>query len=180
MPLMPSLKYEGFNGYPGVREGQKPSDLILDPIQYLPYRTTYLEVSDRLEIGTPIPDDIGVSFLGNNTLLEGSFSLRDLDRRPIETVTIPGKSAHISHTENAAVAVLTMLSRKGKREDHLYTVPAGLLRTAGFSAIYAPTGKKLLHLRVVPDRYDGNGDIPEEYRVRLVGLLQAHKVSKAA
>ena len=176
---MPSLKYEGFNAYPGVMNHQVPSDFILNPISFGPYKATYQTFSSQLTAGTQVSEDVPVSFIGNNTLLESSFTLRELDRRPIETVMTPGKSAHISHTQNCALAVLTMLGRKAKREDNLYTVTAGQLTEIGLSPIYAPTPKKLLHVRVVPDEFDEDGDIPADRRKELVYLLQENKISKA-
>lgn len=158
--------------------GLSMQDVIEKPILIPGYRETLERYKSVLVEGYPVPDDVGVSIIGNNTLLETTFRLRKMDREPIGLVRNPGKSAHVTFTRVTALSVLAQLGRPSKREDRLYIVPAALFRQVRFSPNYAPTAHRKLHVRLVPYRLD-DGDIPQEDRVNLVQLIQQFQVQKS-
>lgn len=164
-----------FADLPGIERTQSADDIKGNPMSYKPYKETYRALAERLVVGYPVPDDVEVELIGNNTLLETTFRLRDPDKAVLSGVANPGKSAHIVHTRHIGVACLTMIGRPAKREDYLYIVPAAKLREIGFSAFYVPTKQHPLHVRIVPHRLV-NGDIAQEDRQRLVEFLQPYQV----
>ena len=148
-------------------------------LYYSEYRATYNAVREKLTVGEVIPPDISVSFVGNNGLLPTSFDLRNSDRQTIGSFTIPGKSAHITFTNDCEVACGALFDRKARRTDHLYTVTAEQLETLGFSTYYLPLPNMPLHLRIVHSAQLQDPtvrDIPYRTRVTLATLLNNHKV----
>ncbi len=159
-----------------VVEGNlSPETLMRMPISYRPYLEALYRFRRRLREGYPVPEEAAVSIIGNNTLLERVFSLREQDKVPLRKVHDPGKSAHIAYTNDVVIACLTQLGRYPRREDRLYTVQVGLLRDVGFTAQYAPTSHRPLHTRLVPERLDSYGDVPIEIRKQLAALFQAYQ-----
>lgn len=161
----------------GVNKGQNPEEIIQNPASFSLYSQIYNGLKRRLVVNAPVPEDVYLSVIGNNTLLPSVLSLRPLDREPLEGVPHPGKSCHIEHTRSVAIACLTMLGRVAKREDHLYRVTPKELRLIGIIAIYAPTVRRSLHVRLVPTHFQA-GDIPESVRKAFVELLNdgKHKI----
>lgn len=148
-------------------------------LYYAEYRTTFNKVRDILNVGEVIPPDLNVSFVGNNGLLPTSFDLRNADRQPIGNFNIPGKSAHITFTDNCDVACGALFDRKARRTDHLYTITAMQLEELDFSTFYLPLPNMPLHLRVVhaAQTQDPTArDIPYRARVALTELLKNHQV----
>lgn len=159
-------------------EGFSLEEVRENPMLLTPYRSVYETLRDKLLAGYPIPDESEVGIFGNNHLLEKSFRLRDMDREPLKGVRNPGKSATIVHTRIRELACITHLGRPLKREDRLYVVPSSVFREIGFSPIYAPTSKRPLHVRLVPDRLNFEGDIPQDYRIQLARLVQGYQISR--
>lgn len=157
-------------------EGFSLQEVVENPMALRAYREVYENLKDRLLVGYPIPDELEVSIIGNNRLLETTFRLRSIDRIPLEGSTNPGKSAHISHTRIPDLACITQLGRPLKRQDRLYIVPAPTFRERGFSPIYSPTPKRPLHVRLVPHHLDSEGDISRENRIQLVELIQGYQI----
>lgn len=148
-------------------------------LYYAEYRATFNAIRDKLSIGEIIPQDLAVSFVGNNGLLPTSFDLRNVDRQPIGVFSIPGKSAHITFTDNCDVACGALFDRKARRTDHLYTVTAKQLEDLGFFAYYIPLPNMPLHVRVAHAAQIENlttRDIPYHSRVALATLLSSHQV----
>lgn len=148
-------------------------------LYYAPYRKTYEELKAILKTGEVIPNYFFVSFLGNNSLLPTSFDLRKVDRQPIGNFEYPGKSAHITFTDNLVIACGAVFDRKAKRTDHLYTTQAKDLEDLGFFAVYLPLPNIPLHIRVIHAAQRKNPktrDIPYKSRVGLVALLKEHKI----
>lgn len=168
-----------FRFLPGIEPGQTPDHIRNSPMAYRPYLETAQAICPMLTKGYPLPKGTMVTVIGNNTLLETSFRLRDSDKLPIEGVANPGKSAHISFTDCIEIATLAMFGRESRREDHMYTVSVERLAEIGIIAIYAPTRTKILHLRLVPETLDENGDIPQEIRAKLANLLQENEVQQS-
>ena len=158
--------------------GLSIQEVIEDPMSLNLYRETYETLKLRLFVGYPVPDDIEVAIFGNSTLLETSFRLREMDRAPLEGTPNPGRSAHITFTRIPEIAILCQLGRPLKREDRLYLIPAPSFREIGFSPNYAPTNRRPLHIRLVPHRLDDNGDITQEDRIKLVALVQGHRIPR--
>lgn len=148
-------------------------------LYYAEYRTTYNAVSERLTVGKVIPPDISVSFMGNNGLLPTSFDLKSGDRQPVGEFVTPGKSAHVTFTDNCDIACGALFDRKSRRTDHLYTITAEQLETLGFSTYYLPLPNMPLHLRIVHAAQLEDPtvrDVPYRTRVMLAALLNNHKV----
>lgn len=149
-------------------------------LYYAEYRTAYTAVYEKLTVGKKvIPLDISVSFMGNNGLIPTSFDLRNADRQPVGEFITPGKSAHVTFTENCDIACGALFDRKARRTDHLYTVTAKQLEELDYFTYYLPLPNMPLHLRVVHAAQVQNPtarDIPHRARIALADLLNNHKV----
>jgi hypothetical protein len=173
-------EYRDISGLEGVRIGQTAEEILGNPLVLKKYSAIYNGLKARLTPGYPVPDDVDIALIGNNTLLSETFRLRFADKMPIHDVANPGKSGHIAFERKSIIlACLAMIDRGARKDDRLYVAPAPEFRQIGFSAVYAPTSRHPLHTRIVPNRLDKDGDIPESMRQELVAFLQQYKVEEA-
>lgn len=143
------------------------------------FRRRHQELKGVIVPGLIVPEDIRISVLGNSTLLPNAFDLRAIDTLPLNGCRYPGRSAHIAFTTNAGIAHHTIFGREKRRTDHLYSVKAGELLSAGFLAVFAPVHDNPLHVRLV-HAVHANGStsegVPHDAKVALAALFQRHKV----
>lgn len=140
-------------------EGLAPFALE-DPI----YSAAFDAWRHELVCGEEVSDGVAVSFLRSVTrgVTADSFRLREADRQPIDSITAPGKSAHIAFTPSPAKYSRLVIGKPPRTDFALADISAAELRSEGFHPLFAPLYDTPLHVRVVHDLHFRNPDSPED------------------
>ena len=126
------------------------------------YRAIYESLEEDLVVGEKIPDDLDLLFIRSKRgVTPASFTLRGIDRTQLGQVTAPGKSAHISFTDDTEVFCQTVMDQPPKPWYALVSVTSAELESAGFHTLYAPLPRAPLHVRVAHEAHLSNPDLPE-------------------
>ena len=148
-------------------------------LYWLPYREKYNELITKLTPTKPIPEDVPVMIVGNNSLNPFHFDLKKKDRFPLFGFDSPGISAHIAFTDNFHIACGAIFDRDCRRQDHLYIIPrSDMFSEINYSVIYLPTPNTPLHVRIVHKTHLENPEIhlpPFEDRTKLAELFTKYK-----
>ena len=159
-------------------KGQDLGRITLDSLDNPAYRAVYDALKDELVVGEEVPDGIAVSLLRSTIreITEDSFTLREIDRRPVSGVNAPGKSAHISFTQSAEVYSRVAMGQPPRTEHALVDARVEELRSVGFFTLYTPIlPHDPLHVRIVHALHRQNPDslldIPEYGREALARIF---------
>ncbi len=113
------------------------------------YRETFERLKGILTPGEKIPQNLSITYVGNNRLNPFHFDIRKQDRTEVYNCP-PGISAHITFSTNIHVVCGAIFDRDRRRQDHLYIIPrASMLLSVNYVAIYLPTPNAPLHIRIV-------------------------------
>lgn len=164
-------------------ENRDPRNHIKDweprALYWYPYRERYMQLQGRLRVGQPIPRGLSICVVGNNSLNPFAFDLRRQDRSQIHGFKLPGKSAHISFSDDRHIICGAIFDRDARRQDHIYTADTDSLARIGYTSYYLPTDNQPLHVRLVHESFRDDPDRhmpPWTARIALARLFAAHEL----